>query len=128
MATLLLDSSVIFDSLNGKRGRREFLYALLEQGHLLACCPINVAEVYAGLRDHEKTETEAFLNSLEFYPFTREVAQKAGLIQREWRQKGRTLSFTDASLAAVAIHNALPFLTDNRKDFPMPELPLYPLP
>lgn len=128
MATLLLDSSIIFDALNSRRGRREFVRGLMEQGHLLACCPINVAEVYAGLRDHEKAGTDAFLSSLEFFPFTWEVAQKAGLIRREWRQKGKTISFTDASLAAVAIHNNLPFLTDNRKDYPMEDLKLYPLP
>ena len=50
MATFLLDTSVIIDAINGKRDRGQFLKGLLEQGHLLACCPINVTEVYAGLR------------------------------------------------------------------------------
>ncbi len=124
MFSILLDSSVIFDSLNG---RREYLTALIREGHLLACCPINIAEVYSGLRDHEKQATEAFLRSLQFYPFTAEVAKEAGLLQREWRLKGRTLCFTDVSIAAIAIHNGTPLLIDNRKDFPMPELQLYPL-
>jgi hypothetical protein len=47
MATLLLDTSVIIDAINGKRNRGELLRELLHQGHLLACCPINVTEVYA---------------------------------------------------------------------------------
>lgn len=128
MATLLLDSSVIFDTLNGKRGRRDYLNGLLAQGNLLACCPINITEIYTGLRDYEKEKTEEFINSLEFFPITREISQRAGLIRREWRQKGQTLSFTDASLAAVAIEHGLPFLTDNTKHFPMPELQLFPLP
>ena len=42
MATILLDSSVIFDHLNGRFGRTEFLDELIEQGHLLACCPVNM--------------------------------------------------------------------------------------
>jgi predicted nucleic acid-binding protein len=50
MATFLLDTSVIIDVINGKRGRRQFLYDLLEQGNTLGCCPINLTEVYAGLR------------------------------------------------------------------------------
>ena len=50
MATFLLDTSVIIDAINGKRDRGQLLQRLLEQGHLLACCPINVTEVYAGLR------------------------------------------------------------------------------
>ena len=47
MATFLLDTSLIIDAINGKRDRGQFLKGLLEQGHLLACCPINVTEVYA---------------------------------------------------------------------------------
>ena len=54
MATILLDSSVIFDHLNGRCGRTEFLEQLLEQGHLLACCPVNLTEVYSGLRPGEE--------------------------------------------------------------------------
>ncbi|MBC8165886.1 MAG: hypothetical protein H7Y20_08445 [Bryobacteraceae bacterium] len=54
MATYLLDTSVIIDALNGKRGRRDLLLGLVRQGHLLACCPINVTEVYAGMRSNEE--------------------------------------------------------------------------
>ncbi len=36
MATILLDTSVIFDHLNGRYGRTEFLGQLIEQGHVLA--------------------------------------------------------------------------------------------
>ena len=54
MATYLLDTSVIIDALNDKRGRREFLLGLVRQGHLLACCPVNVTEVYAGMRPKEE--------------------------------------------------------------------------
>lgn len=50
MAVFLLDTTVIVDAINGKRGRNQFLGALLAQRNLLACCSINVTEVYAGLR------------------------------------------------------------------------------
>ncbi len=64
MATYLLDSSVIIDALNGKHNRDQLFKALLERGHLLACCPINVTEVYAGLRSHEETRTRELLEEL----------------------------------------------------------------
>jgi len=38
MAIFLLDTSVIVDAINGKRGRGQFLDGLLEQRKLLACC------------------------------------------------------------------------------------------
>lgn len=128
MATVLLDSSVIFDHLNGRAGRTEYLGELLDQGHILACCAVNITEVYAGLRPSEEQTTTAFISSLEFIPITPEIAGKAGLLRRDWRQKGQTLSYTDVTLAAVALTHGMPLLTDNRKHFPMEELTLLPLP
>lgn len=101
---------------------------LLGKGHLLACCPVNLTEVYAGLRPGEEIRTKEFLDSLEFFPVTAEIAARAGLLRRDWRQRGLTLSYTDVTIAAVALTNGLPLLTDNRKHFPIPELNLYPLP
>src|SRR5580704_4683131 len=118
MAVILLDSSVIFDHLNGRLGRTEFLEQLLEQGHIFACCPVNLTEVYAGLRAGEEDRTEAFLDSLEFLPVTPEIARRAGLLRRDWHKKGQTLSYTDVTIAAVAASNEVPLLTDNRKHFP----------
>lgn len=124
MATILLDTSVILDHLNGRAGRTASLGQLLDQGNLLACCPVNLTEVYAGLRPGEEERTKAFLDSLDFLPVTAEIAIRAGLLRRDWRQKGQTLSFSDVTIAAVAIANRTPLLTDNRKHFPMPELDL----
>ncbi len=128
MPTLLLDSSVIFDHLNSRSGRTEHLLRLLDQGHTLACCPVNITEVYAGLRPGEEAATKLFLDSLDFFPITKEVARSAGNMRRRWRQKGQTLSYTDVTIAAVAIEHGLALLTDNRKHFPMPEIELFPLP
>ena len=71
MALILLDSSLIFDHLNGRFGRTQFLdHLVAQQGHILACCPVNFTKVYAGLRPGEEDETAAFLNSLEYLPVT----------------------------------------------------------
>ena len=128
MATLLLYSSVIFDHLNGRFGRSQHLQDLLDQGHTLACCPVNITEIYAGMRPGEEAATRAFLASMEFFPVTATIAAQAGTIRRDWRQKGQTLSYTDVTIAAVALAYDLPLLTDNRKHFPMAELRLFPLP
>jgi predicted nucleic acid-binding protein len=119
---------VIFDHLNGRFGRTEFLEQMMDQGHVFACCPVNFTEVYAGLRVGEEERTEAFLNSLEYLPVTPEIARQAGLLRRDWQKKGQTLSYTDVTIAAVALSNEVLLLTDNRKHFPMPELQLLPLP
>jgi len=128
VATYLLDTSVIIDTLNSKRGRRDLLLGLVKQGHLLACCSINVTEVYAGMRPKEQTATEEFLRSLEYYHLSWPVARLAGLLKRDHARKGTTITVSDASVAAVAIAHQLTLMTDNVKDFPMNELSLYSLP
>jgi len=128
MATYLLDTNIIIDAINEKRNRNQFLLELVEhQGHTLACCPINVAEVYAGMRPNEEPRTTALLQSLQLFPLTFPVADLGGHLKREHARKGVTLSLTDALIAAVAIHNQLTLITDNIKDFPMAGLSLYPL-
>src|ERR1017187_950819 len=128
MATFLLDTSVIIDAINNKKGRRQLLSGLIEQGNTLACCPINITEVYAGLRPQEEQNTRAFLRTLELYPLTWPVAELAGLLKRDYSKKGQTLNLGDVLIAATALHNGVALLTDNTKDFPMKELRLYSLP
>ena len=127
MATFLLDTSVIIDGINGKRDRGQLLKGLLEQGHLLACCPINVTEVYADLRPKEETVTQELLESLEYYPITRGIARLAGLLKRDFARKGVTLAPTDVTIAAVALYHRLTLITDNLKHYPMKELSLHPV-
>ena len=128
MPIFLLDTTVIVDALNAKHGRAEFLSELLEQHNLLACCSINVTEVYAGMRPHEAKVTEAFLRSLKFYEVTWEIARRAGELKNKWAKNGKTIALPDITISAVAIAHDLTLVTDNRKDFPMPELQLYQLP
>jgi len=118
----------MIDALNNKRDRRHFLRDLLEQGNTLACCPINVAEVYAGMRPQEEERTTAFLASLDFYPITFPVSRLAGELKNTFGRKGTSLSMTDSLIAAVAIQHRLALITDNVKDFPMRDIQLYPLP
>ena len=127
MTTYLLDTSVIIDLLNGKRRRHELLKGLLSQGDLLACCAINIGEIYAGMHPKEEPGTEQFLRSLDYYETTWAVARKAGLLKRDYSKRGQTLTLPDTTIAAVAIEYDLMLITDNIKHFPMPELKLFPL-
>src|SRR5271157_3214333 len=128
MAVYLLDTSVIIDVLNNKRGRPALLLELAKAGHTLACCSINITEVYAGLRHREEAATEGFLASLRHFPIPPQAARLAGELKREYARKGVTLNLGDVIIAAVAIYHELTLMTDNLKDFPMDNLSLYALP
>ena len=52
----------------------------------------------------------------------------AGHFNRIYSGRGVTLAIPDAIVAAVAVENGLALITDNAKDFPMPELSLLSLP
>jgi predicted nucleic acid-binding protein len=125
---LLLDTTVLLDVLRARRNRRFLLAELVASGHLLATAAINVGEVYAGMRVGEETRTEAFLSSLDCYPMTAAIARRAGSLKSAWAQKGKTLSLADMIVAATVLEHGLALMTDNRKDFPLPELNFYPLP
>jgi predicted nucleic acid-binding protein len=81
---------------------------LLAQHNLLACCSINVTEVYAGMRPNEAQVTEALLRSLKFYEVTWEIARRAGELKREWAKTGHSIALPDVTTAAVTLAHASP--------------------
>jgi predicted nucleic acid-binding protein len=125
---VLLDTTVLLDALRSRQNRRSLLAEVVTSGHILATAAINIGEVYAGMRRGEESRTEAFLSSLDCYPLTGAIARRAGSLKSAWAQKGRTLSLADMMVAATALEHGLSLMTDNRKDFPLPELNFYPLP
>ena len=125
---VLLDTSILIDVLRRKNQRREFLAELVRGGHTLSTTILNIAEIYAGMRPAEEDRTEALLSGLESYELSGSSARLAGRLKNTWARKGHTLALADAIVAATAIERGCTLLTDNRKDFPMPEIQLYPLP
>ena len=125
---LLLDTSVLIDVLRRRNQRREFVAELARAGHSFSTSMLNVAEIYAGMRPGEEPDAEALFASLQLYELSGRSARLAGEMKNLWSKKGRTLTLADAIVAAVAIEQGCQLLTDNRKDFPMPEVQLSPLP
>src|ERR1700687_1582917 len=128
MATYLVDTSVIIDALNQKRGRWQLLGSLVKAGDTLAVSVVTVMEIYAGMRPHESQITQSFLSGLDHFEVDFELARYAGLLKNELARRGRTISATDVLIGATALAHKLILMTDNQKDFPMTALALYPLP
>jgi len=122
VANYLLDTTVIIDCLRGREEAVVFLAQIATEGSAVGCCVINIAEVYAGMRENEREVTKRFLDSLEYYEATRNIAEQAGEHKRQYAEKGITLSLSDVIIAAVAISNNLILVTDNLRHYPMPEL------
>ena len=125
---LLLDTSVLIDALRARNRRREFLAELVRAGHSLFTTTLNIAEVYAGMRPGEESGTELLLAGLKAHDLNGSAARLGGKIKAAWQRKGRTLGLADTIIAAIAIESGSALVTDNRRDFPMTELKLYPMP
>ena len=127
MTRFLLDTTFIIDVLNGRRNRPEVMRELIASQHELGCCPINVTEIYTGLRPTEKEKTDALLRSFDLIAISFEAGRLAGELLQAAKSQGKTLSVPDMIIAAVCITEDLTLITDNRKDFTVPELKLHPL-
>jgi predicted nucleic acid-binding protein len=125
---LLLDTSILIDVLRLKNRRNEWLAELVRGGHTLSTSTLNIAEIYAGMRPAEESRTEALLGGLEVHELSGASARQAGRLKSTWARKGHTLSLADAIVAAIAMERGCALLTDNRKDFAMPGVQLYPVP
>jgi predicted nucleic acid-binding protein len=127
VTVFLPDSSVLIETLRRNPKRTQLLRTLLSQGHSLASCAITVGEIYSGMHPSEAAATAEFFSTLIWVDTTAAVARKAGMLRYEWARKGITLTLTDTMIAATALQYGLTLITDNKKDFPMPELTLHPL-
>lgn len=124
---LLLDTTVLIDTLRNRAGVVSRLSSLVVEGHVLATSTANMAEIYAGMRPGEERDTAALFRGLDCYPLTGKIAELAGKLKYEWAMKGRTLSLIDMIVAATVLDSGAALITDNRKDFPVHGLRFYSL-
>jgi len=125
---ILVDTTVLVDALCNQRDRRALLAQLAREGNELWITALNIAEVSGGMRTGEEHGTDAFLESFSCFVIDQAAARTAGHFKAQWARKGRTLAIVDCTIAALAIRQQCVLATDNRKDFPMPEVRMYPLP
>jgi predicted nucleic acid-binding protein len=127
VTVFLPDTSILIDTLRPRPKYANLLRGLVTAGHSLACCAITVGETYSGMRSSEVSITTRLLSTLIWIETSLSIARSAGELRYEWAQKGITLALTDTLIAATAMHHKLTVITENVKDFPMPELQLHPL-
>lgn len=128
MTTYLVDTNILINALNQKRGHRELLNQLVRQGDRLACCTVILGELFTGIRPPDVGKVEQFVSLLAWYAATPAIARRAGRMRFEYARRGITLSLLDMLIAATALEHGLSLITANRKHFAMPELSLYDLP
>lgn len=124
MAKYLLDTTVLIEHLRGQQKVTDMIIRLARQGNELGVCCINIAELYAGLSDKERTKAEKLTDSLNYYETSKDIAKMAGCYRFDFVRKGITLTTSDTIVAAIAISYGAILITANIKDYPMKEIEL----
>jgi len=128
MTTYLLDTTVLVDYFRGRERAKLLLERLVDEGHTLALCGINVAELFAGLPEKQRPLARELIDTLNYLGVPPGVAELAGTVRFEAARQGITIHLPDAIIAAVAMANSAILVTANVRDFPMEELYLLELP
>ena len=127
MISYLLDSDVLMDFFKKKKESVRIINSISKKGKLAASI-LSVTELRAGW---SQEQCQFFLP--RFYKFvsikyiTKEIAELAGKFRFEYRSQGISLPTVDTLIAATVIIEDCQLVTRNKKDYPMPELKLYPL-
>ena len=128
MARYLADSDVLIWVLRGRQDTIDLLTRLAEEtGQSIACCALSILEIWSGVKPPEVHKTSLFLEALEVLPIDQTIARLAADLLRASRRERSPREWVDALIAATAFHYQLSLLTYNRKDYPYPDLVLYPL-
>ena len=122
MARYLLDTTGLVDISKAREPARSRIRAMIAAGDQLGVCAVSVSEFVAGLHPEQRPEWLAYLDGFHFWETSREAATLAGLFRYRYARLGRALSTPDALVAAVAATIGAIVLTDNIKDYPMPEV------
>ncbi len=119
MRNIIVDTDILIDFLRGRKKSQEYLLSNFEDS-IIYCSVITVAEIYAGMKHHEKERTSELIDSLHIIPINREIAEKAGEYKRS--EKSQYLELDDCFIAASAFVKKAILATGNGKHYPMPDI------
>lgn len=123
--TYFIDTDVMIDFFKHKDPAKELITQLSKQG-TLALSALTVTELRSGWTSEQADYLLPRLYALcSIVPVSKDIAEQAGKWRQEYRGKGVSLGTPDTVIAATACLARSPLVTNNAKDYPMPELTLY---
>ena len=121
MPKYLLDTDVIIEWLRRNEGVVAWLEERDAAGDYLACTPVSVAEIYAGLRLREQFSVADILRVLQCVDITERVGHKAGHYRHTFG-RSHGVEIADALIAAAAHVHGLTLCSRNLRHYPMRDL------
>ena len=118
---VFLDTTVLIDYLRGRSAVNR-VNAVVDRGDVPCTTPINVEEVFRGLRPPEAKAAGHLFEGLHIPPIGQADGQQAGEWRRRFAAQGTTLSQADCLIAAVTHAASAVLATGNPRHFPMTEI------
>ena len=119
MSEVIVDTDILINFLRGREKARDFLLSALRESNL-CCSAITIAEIYAGMKEHERERTEELIDGLTVIPVDRAIAEKAGQYKGSIKSLG--LELDDCMVAATAFLRKAVLATGNGKHYPMADI------
>lgn len=118
MARILLDSTVLIDTLRG-RPVAERLRVMRRGGDEPWVCAVSVEEIWRGARCEEESGVRQLFRGLRLAPLGVAEGELAGTWRRDFAARGVGLHQADCLIAAAATGIGADLATGNPADFPM---------
>lgn len=116
---IVVDTDILIWILRGKKEiLLKFLKLVGETKGNLFLTPIQITEIYAGIRINEIEKTEKFLKSLQIINIDFGIAKLSGDYINKYR-KSDNVTLADAVTASCAKSNNFKIWTLNKKHYPM---------
>lgn len=121
MQTVIIDTDIAIDYLRGDQAARDLVFSLWDNDTAYLSI-LSAYELYAGMKDKEKEDTENFINACNIEFVTIEIAENAGGLYRKYRKQGITLTSIDCLINATAIVKKHTIATKNKEHYPNREI------
>jgi hypothetical protein len=116
---IVVDTDILIEFLRGNEDIKNKFNSFIHQNRrILYLTPIQIAEIYAGIRDNEKPSTEKFLNSFQIIEIDRGIGKQAGVYLNIYR-KSHGVELADTLIGASAKKYEFNLWTLNKKHYPM---------
>jgi len=116
---IMIDTDIVIWILRKKPEiKAKFDQVVIDAGGKVYVTPIQVAEIYAGIREAERIQTAEFFGAIHHLSLDESIGQQAGEFLRQY-QKSHNVTLADAMIAAVSLVHHLKLWTLNKKHYPM---------
>lgn len=127
MDKYLIDTDEWINFFNKRDKAIKLLFKLRSQGEILSSI-LTITELRAGWSDQAADKfMPIFYAQTKILGISQKAAELAGKLLKDYKTKGVSLPTVDTLIAATAIVEDCQLVTNNKKDFPMPQLNLFRL-